>query len=125
MATNDRIFYACQAVNIVSTTGGSVAASGTVKGVQSIGMSANFTLDQVFEMGQLEIYENIEDVADIEVTLEKVIDGEKFIWEFKCSFRPFKFSVCSVIKLGSGTCHLFRVYFDRDVICSLSASRLS
>jgi hypothetical protein len=45
-------------------------------------MSANFTLDQVFEMGQLEIYENIEDVADIEVTLEKVIDGEKFIWEF-------------------------------------------
>ena len=82
MATNNRIFYACQAVNIVSSTGNAVAASGTVKGVQSVGMSANFTLDQVFEMGQLEIYENIEDVADIEVTLEKVIDGDKFIWEF-------------------------------------------
>ena len=82
MATNNRIFYACQAVNIVSSTGGTVGASGTVRGVQSVGMSANFTLDQVFEMGQLEIYENIEDVADIEVTLEKVIDGEKFIWEF-------------------------------------------
>ena len=82
MATNNRIFYACQAVNIVSSTGGTVAAGGTVRGVQSIGMSANFTLDQVFEMGQLEIYENIEDVADIEVTLEKVIDGDKFIWEF-------------------------------------------
>ena len=82
MATNNRIFYACQAVNIVSSTGNAVTASGTVKGVQSVGMSANFTLDQVFEMGQLEIYENIEDVADIEVTLEKVIDGDKFIWEF-------------------------------------------
>lgn len=82
MATNNRIFYACQAVNIVSGTGGAVSASGTVRGVQSVGMSANFTLDQVFEMGQLEIYENIEDVADIEVTLEKVIDGDKFIWEF-------------------------------------------
>lgn len=82
MATNNRIFYACQAVNIVSSTGGTVGASGTVRGVQSVGMSANFTLDQVFEMGQLEIYENIEDVADIEVTLEKVIDGDKFIWEF-------------------------------------------
>ena len=82
MATNNRIFYACQAVNIVSSTGNAVAASGTVRGVQSVGMSANFTLDQVFEMGQLEIYENIEDVADIEVTLEKVIDGDKFIWEF-------------------------------------------
>lgn len=82
MATNNRIFYACQAVNIVTSTGGTVGAGGTVKGVQSVGMSANFTLDQVFEMGQLEIYENIEDVADIEVTLEKVIDGDKFIWEF-------------------------------------------
>ena len=82
MATNNRIFYACQAVNIVSSTGGAVGAGGTVRGVQSVGMSANFTLDQVFEMGQLEIYENIEDVADIEVTLEKVIDGDKFIWEF-------------------------------------------
>ena len=82
MATNNRIFYACQAVNIVSSTGNAVAAGGTVRGVQSVGMSANFTLDQVFEMGQLEIYENIEDVADIEVTLEKVIDGDKFIWEF-------------------------------------------
>jgi len=82
MATNNRIFYACQAVNIVSSTGNAVSASGTVRGVQSVGMSANFTLDQVFEMGQLEIYENIEDVADIEVTLEKVIDGDKFIWEF-------------------------------------------
>ena len=76
------MFYACQAVNIVSSTGGTVAAGGMVRGVQSVGMSANFTLDQVFEMGQLEIYENIEDVADIEVTLEKVIDGDKFIWEF-------------------------------------------
>ena len=82
MATNNRIFYACQAVNIHQSGTANVAASGSVKGVQSLGMSANFTLDQVFEMGQLEIYENIEDVADIEVTLEKVIDGDKFIWEF-------------------------------------------
>jgi hypothetical protein len=43
-------------------------------------MSSTFTLDQVFEMGQLEIYENVEDVADIEVTLEKVIDGEELIY---------------------------------------------
>ena len=82
MATNNRIFYACQAVNIMQSGTPTATSGGTVKGVQSLGMSANFTLDQVFEMGQLEIYENIEDVADIEVTLEKVIDGDKFIWEF-------------------------------------------
>jgi hypothetical protein len=43
-------------------------------------MSSTFTLDQVFEMGQIEIYENIEEVADIEVTLEKAIDGNKLIY---------------------------------------------
>ena len=80
MPRNQRIFYACQAVIIVPE-GNTVASTGVVKGLQSVGMSSNFALDQVFEMGQLEIYENIEDVADIEVTLEKVIDGEKLIFD--------------------------------------------
>jgi len=80
MARNDRIFYACQAVVIAAPTGEDPAAAGIVRGLQSVGMNSNFTLDQVFEIGQLEIYENIEDVADVEVTLEKVIDGEKLIF---------------------------------------------
>tara|TARA_Y100000004_G_scaffold113389_1_gene127285 strand:- start:248 stop:1276 length:1029 start_codon:yes stop_codon:yes gene_type:complete len=79
MARNQRIFYACKAVVIVPI-GHNVADSGYVYGLQSVGMSSTFTLDQVFEIGQLEIYENIEDVADVEVTLEKVIDGEKLIY---------------------------------------------
>ena len=76
---NDRIFYACQAV-IISPTGYDANAGTIMRGLQSIGMNSNFTLDQVFEMGQLEIYENIEDVADVEVSLEKVIDGETLIF---------------------------------------------
>lgn len=75
MARNDRIFYACKAVIIQAPTGSTVSGTNTVRGLQSVGMNSNFTLDQVFEIGQLEIYENIEDVADVEVTLEKVIDG--------------------------------------------------
>ena len=81
MARNQRIFYACQAVAIVRTGDTSIDASKQiVKGLQSVGMSSTFTLDQVFEMGQIEIYENVEQVADIEVTLEKVIDGEALIY---------------------------------------------
>jgi hypothetical protein len=80
MAFNDRIFYACQAVIIAAPTGTTPAAAGIVRGLQSIGMNSNFTLEQVFELGQLEIYENIEDIADVEVTMEKVIDGEKLIF---------------------------------------------
>lgn len=80
MARNDRIFYACKAVIIQAPTGTTVDAANTVRGLQSVGMNSNFTLDQVFEIGQLEIYENIEDVADVEVTLEKVIDGERLLF---------------------------------------------
>lgn len=80
MPRNDRIFYACQAVVIQAPTGTAVSNTNVVRGLQSVGMSSNFTLDQVFEIGQLEIYENIEDISDVEVTLEKVIDGEPLIF---------------------------------------------
>ncbi len=79
MARNDRIFYACQAVAIVKT-GHNPAAVNIARGLQSVGMNSNFSLDQIFEIGQLEIYENVEDVADIEVSLEKVIDGETLLF---------------------------------------------
>jgi hypothetical protein len=58
MARNQRIFYACQAVAITGR-GATPAAASIVKGLQSVGMSSTFTLDQVFEMGQIEIYENM------------------------------------------------------------------
>lgn len=79
MARNDRIFYACQAVAIVKT-GVTPTAPNIARGLQSVGMNSNFSLDQIFEIGQLEIYENVEDVADIEVSLEKVIDGETLLF---------------------------------------------
>ena len=66
MSSNKRIFYACQAVAIKSTLGSggdNIAAADIVRGLQTVGMSSTFSLDQVFEMGQIEIYENIEDVA--------------------------------------------------------------
>jgi hypothetical protein len=81
MSRNQRIFYACQAVAITPRGAANVDPEHVVHGVQSIGMSSTFTLDQVFEQGQIEIYENIEEVADIEVTLEKVIDGYKLIYD--------------------------------------------
>ena len=81
MAHNQRIFYACQGVAITSRGAGAVAATDIVYGAQSVGMSSTFTLDQVFELGQIEIYENIEEVADVEVTIEKVIDGYKLVFD--------------------------------------------
>jgi hypothetical protein len=51
-----------------------------VHGVQSVGVTTNFSLEQVFEFGQIEIYENIEALPELEVTAERVLDGTKPMW---------------------------------------------
>jgi hypothetical protein len=80
MANNKRIFYACQALAITNEGDADIAATDMVHGVQSVGINTSFNLEQVFELGQVEIYENIEGTPDIEVTLEKVIDGYPLIY---------------------------------------------
>lgn len=78
---NNRIFYACQAVALepLYDNAGTLTATTdgvqVLHGVQSVGLNTTFNLEQVFELGQIHIYENIEGVPDIEVTLEKVLDG--------------------------------------------------
>jgi hypothetical protein len=49
-------------------------------GVQSVGITTDFNLDQVFELGQLAIYDNIEQIPDISVTAEKVLDGHPLLY---------------------------------------------
>lgn len=75
MSNNNRIFYACQGVAIGSEGLGTYATANMVHGVQSVGITTNFNLEQAFELGQIEIYENIEGTPDVEITLEKVLDG--------------------------------------------------
>ena len=84
MADNNRIFYACQAVAICKKghppSGGAGNEVDFAKGVQSLGMNTNFDLTQVFQFGQSQIYANLEDIATVEVTMEKAIDGEKLLY---------------------------------------------
>jgi hypothetical protein len=74
---NKRIFYAVRQVGF--------AKDGTstyieAHGVQSMGITTNFNLEQVFEMGQLSIYQTVEQIPDIEVTMEKVLDGYPLLY---------------------------------------------
>ena len=80
MSSNKRIFYACQAVAITNHGDTNVEPVDMVHGVQSVGVNTTFNLEQAFELGQIEIYENIEGTPDIEVTLEKVLDGYPLIY---------------------------------------------
>ena len=80
MSTNKRIFYACQGVAITNMGDDAPTTAAMVHGLQSVGMTTNFNLEQAFELGQLEIYENIEGTPDVEVTMEKVLDGYPLIY---------------------------------------------
>ena len=78
---NNRIFYACHAVAIAPCfTAHNDGNTNLVHGVQSVGITTNFNLEQAFELGQIQIYENIEGTPDVEVTLEKVLDGYPLIY---------------------------------------------
>lgn len=97
---NNRVFYAIHSVafkdNAAPPTnevvdivpGVDVEPTGTTgekiwevgRGVQSVGMTTTFNFEQVFELGQIEIYEFIEAEPEIEITIEKVLDGTKPLW---------------------------------------------
>lgn len=91
---NKRIFYATQAVAVgdIGSTGlidsytgdgNPITGNGlamVAHGLQSIGVSTNFNLEQIFELGQLSLYENYEEVPEIEVTFEKILDGYSLIY---------------------------------------------
>jgi len=70
---NNRIYYAIQQVTL-----GAPAVA--VHGLQSVGLTTNFNLEQVFEIGQLAIYQNVENIPEIEVALNKVLDGYPLLY---------------------------------------------
>ena len=90
---NTRVYYATQAVamgakgatGIVDSwsTGAAMDLANNVAlahGVQSVGIDTNFGLEQAFELGQLSLYENIEDIPDISVTMQKFLDGYTLLY---------------------------------------------
>lgn len=89
MANNNRIFYAIQALGFAPHGTGWTPASGMAQqpsgfvaahGVQSASINTQFNLEQVFELGQLELYENIENIPNIELTTQKVLDGYPLLY---------------------------------------------
>lgn len=70
---NKRVYYATQQIGLKPD--GDTGNFTRVVGAQSVGMTTNFNLEQVFTLGQLEIYQNVENIPDVEVSTNKVLDG--------------------------------------------------
>lgn len=77
MAANKRIFYAVEEVGFSQIGKNTFTA---VHGVQSVGINTKFNLEQIFELGQVSIYDNLENLPDVEITMEKVLDGYPLIY---------------------------------------------
>lgn len=77
---NNRVYYAIQQVAFRKNSAGAGGSSFAAHGVQSVGITTTFNLEQAFELGQLAIYENIEGTPDIEVTMSKVLDGYNLLF---------------------------------------------
>jgi hypothetical protein len=74
----NRIYYACQSVQLNGPSGTSSVSNAdwdSVQGLQSVGMTTNFNLEPVYQLGQLELYDNYEEIPEVEITLNKVLDG--------------------------------------------------
>jgi len=79
---SNRIYYANQQVAFKPTQSDDWTIA---HGVQSIGIATSFDLEQVFELGQLSIYENIEAIPQVETTITKVMDGYSGLYNLATS----------------------------------------
>lgn len=80
MSNNNRIFYAGQSVAITNHGDESISTGDMVHGAQSVSSTVSFNPEQAFELSQIEIYENIDGTPDVEVTIEKLIDGYPLLY---------------------------------------------
>lgn len=71
VVANNRVFYANHSVAIGGTT---------VQGAQSVSVNTNYNLEQVFQLGRLAIYDNVTLDPEVEVTINKALDGHSTIW---------------------------------------------
>lgn len=81
---NSRIYYAVQGVRLRGPSGTNVPPTNTdwdrIHGLQTVGINTNFNLEPVYQMGQLELYDNYEEIPEVEVSLNKVLDGHTLIY---------------------------------------------
>lgn len=77
---NSRIYYASQTAQlrpqIATPASSSDIYSGWYQplGLQSVSMTTNFALEPAFQLGTVELYDNVESIPEVEVTLNRVID---------------------------------------------------
>lgn len=68
---NYRVFYASHALSVNGTT---------VQGGQSVSVNTNFNLENIFQLGRLAVYDNVALDPEVEVTINKALDGHPTVY---------------------------------------------
>ena len=88
----NRIFWACQKIEAAnarilnddgsnefdSSAGG--ASFNLLTAVQSVGINTNLNLENIFQLGQLEVYQEYEEIPEIEVTINRLLNDRKTLY---------------------------------------------
>ena len=69
---NNRVFYAMKRFGIGPSDASSFIQG---RGTQQVGVTTTFNLEQVFELGQISLFDQIEGVPDVSLNASKVLDG--------------------------------------------------
>jgi hypothetical protein len=75
---NKRVYYACRSFEVAN-----VDKTGTIDtyfnphGIQSVGITTNFNIEKVFQLGQLATYDQVANNPQVELAVNKVIDGTR------------------------------------------------
>lgn len=75
--SNSRIWWACKAVGIAKN---GFTSFTPIHGAQTVGVTTNYNIEPIFEIGQSSPYQQVEDIPNVEITTEKVIDGYPLIY---------------------------------------------
>lgn len=68
---NNRIFYASQSVSVAGTV---------VQGATSVSLATNFSLEKMYQLGHISVYDQIVNAPEVEVTIAKNLDGNASIY---------------------------------------------
>lgn len=87
---NLRTFYACQAIQLAGPTGsdngniGSVTSKtkATLDGVQSLGVTTNYNLEPVYQLGRLQAGDQYENNPEVEVTFTQAMTEKLDAWSY-------------------------------------------
>lgn len=80
-AANHRIHYGCHSIQVRPRTKIDEYKNWYIPaGVQEINLTTSFDLQNLFELGQIDIYDQIEGVPTIELEISKIFDGTPSIY---------------------------------------------